>query len=44
MSKAMLRWRTALLVLSAGTLLAFGVSGACLQTMLQRVLVGVIFD
>lgn len=44
MSKATLRWKTALLALSTGTLLAFGISGACLQTMLQRVLVGVVFD
>lgn len=44
MSKKLLWWKSALLVLATGTTLSLGMGGGCLSEMVQRILVGVLID
>ena len=44
MSKKLLWWKGALLVLATGTTLGLGYGGGCLSAMVQRILVDVLFD
>lgn len=37
-------WKSALLVMTTGTILGLGFGGGCLKEMVQRILVDVAFD
>jgi hypothetical protein len=44
MSKKLLVWKRAMLVLAAGTTFGLGIGGGCLSATIQRILVAVAFD
>lgn len=44
MSKKLLLWKGALLVLATGTTMGLGLGGGCLSAAVQRILVAVAFD
>lgn len=44
MSKRLLWWKGAILVLATGTALGLGYGGGCMSNAIQRILVAVAFD
>jgi hypothetical protein len=44
MSKKLLWWKSALLVLATGTALGLGFGNGCLSNVVERVIVDVLFD